>query len=209
MIPRQLVSNEQRHVIGCCVGVKSCVALNCAEYSAVRHSKVIFGNEPRHSLVQEEVVSLLCFANRQTMRCYIVQHISRLDHGTDIVEQPSSAALALVKSILLGDLYTNLSYSLNMGERFRSSIGFEKCLNVGFQAMGEGRRNDIREVGEHHGFLLSGRQGPGCGDELSIILIYRSPLENETTHSIPFCMSKQVDMSSPMTGRRKRIAFSH
>lgn len=32
---------------------------------------------------------------------------------------------------------------------------------------------------------------------------------NFATHSIPFCMSKKVDMSSPMTGRRNRIAFSH
>ena len=123
LIPCQLVSNEQRHVIGCCVGVKSRVALNCAEYSAVRYSKVIFGNEPRHSLVQEEVVSLLCFANRQTMRCYIVQHISRLDNGTDVMEQPSSAALALVKPILPGDLSTNLSDILDM-LNFKSSVAF-------------------------------------------------------------------------------------
>ena len=34
-------------------------------------------------------------------------------------------------------------------------------------------------------------------------------LEKEATHSIPFCMSKQVDMSSPMTGRRNLMLFSH
>ena len=152
LIPRQLVSNEQRHVIGCCVGVKSCVALNRTEYSAVCYAKVFLSNETGHSLMKEEVVALLYFANRQTMRCYIMQHISRLDNGTDVMEQTSSVALALVKPILFRNLYTNLSYSLNMGERFRSSIGFEKCLNVGFQAIGEGRRKDIREVGEHHVF---------------------------------------------------------
>ena len=51
------------------------------------------------------------------------QLVSRLDNGNDVMEQPSSAALALVKPISPGDLSTNLSDSLDM-LNFKSSVAF-------------------------------------------------------------------------------------
>jgi len=130
------------------------MALDSTQHSLIRHTKMPRGDEPGEPLMQQKIVPLLGLADWQTKRLDIAQHISGRYDRADVVEQASGAALALIESVLHGNLRTDLGNSLDVGERFRFRIGFEQILNVNLQVTGKRWHNDIGKLIKKHTSLL-------------------------------------------------------